>query len=153
MFGWTVHVHGAALGHLVEPPALDVAVQVALKSGGTTEYDPAKPWDFLWKLAGDKTDGQESRWWYREFERKIPIIKERGVINFVEGDARIANSIATRESTDFIQHCYNCWLSVAAVGKVHQATFPNESLQSMNHSGGPCQAHCIHKTSCRGKHE
>ena len=57
---------------------------------GTTGYDPAKPWDFLWKLAADNNESQKSRWWYREFERKTPIVLDKGIGRFIEGDARVA---------------------------------------------------------------
>ena len=44
---------------------------------GTTGYNPAKPWDYLWRLASDRNQTQESAWWYREFERKIPIVLKK----------------------------------------------------------------------------
>ena len=46
-------------------------------------------------MAADASDNQESRWWYREFERKIPILLEQGVGGFIGGDARkLVNSYA-----------------------------------------------------------
>ena len=45
----------------------------AILRGCTTDYDPAKPWDCLWRMAVDINDSQESRWWYRNFERRIPM--------------------------------------------------------------------------------
>jgi len=67
-------------------------LEAALARQSTTEYDPAKPWDHIWRMAADASDNQESRWWYREFERKIPILLEQGVGVFIGGDARVASS-------------------------------------------------------------
>ncbi|MCH1521551.1 MAG: hypothetical protein L7T80_01840 [Arenicellales bacterium] len=60
---------------------------------GTTGYNPAKPWDYLWRLAADRNQTQESAWWYREFERKIPIVLKKGVEQFIEGDAKVAATL------------------------------------------------------------
>ena len=65
----------------------------AMQRGSTTEYDSDKPWDFLWKLAASRDESQESRWWYREFERKCTpatAVTSR----LIDGDARIATSPA-----------------------------------------------------------
>jgi hypothetical protein len=68
-------------------------MDLALALNQTTEYNPAKPWDFLWKMAVDINDSQESRWWYRNFERRIPMFLEQGAGGFIDGDARVAASL------------------------------------------------------------
>ena len=69
-----------------ESDRLDAAIAL----NGSTEYNPDKPWDYLWKIAVNTDDSQESRWWYREFERRIPMLIEQGMANFIDGDARVS---------------------------------------------------------------
>ena len=67
-------------------------LEAALMKDSTTDYNPLKPWGFLWRLAVDTNDTQESRWWYREFERKIPMLLDQGMAKFIGGDARISST-------------------------------------------------------------
>jgi hypothetical protein len=63
------------------------------RHNSTTDYNPEKPWGYLWKISVCTDDCQETRWWYREFERKIPMLLEQGVGNFIEGDARVSATL------------------------------------------------------------
>ena len=74
-------------------------LDAALLLHGNTEYNPDKPWDYLWRIAVDTADSQESRWLYREFERKIPMLLEQGMGNFIDGDARISASASGHFAT------------------------------------------------------
>jgi len=67
-------------------------LEAALLKDTTTDYSPDKPWDHLWHMATDTSDSQESRWWYREFERKIPMLLDQGMVKFIGGDARISST-------------------------------------------------------------
>jgi uncharacterized membrane protein YgcG len=67
-------------------------LEAAMKLGSTTEYDADKPWDYLWKLASDRNEGRETRWWYCEFERKCTV-PDANTNKLIEGDAKVAPTI------------------------------------------------------------
>ena len=68
-------------------------LEIAMKNGTTTEYNADKPWGYLWKLAADRDESQEPRWWYREFERKCTP-DTQVTTKLIDGDARVAASPA-----------------------------------------------------------
>jgi hypothetical protein len=67
-------------------------LDAALLKNSITDFVPSKPWDYLWRIAVDTADSQESRWWYKEFERKIPMLMTHGMGRFIGGDARVASA-------------------------------------------------------------
>jgi len=63
-------------------------LDAAIIKGTSTDFDTNKPWDHLWHIASS-----ESTWWYREFERKIPMLLDQGMGRFIGGDARVSSNV------------------------------------------------------------
>ena len=64
-------------------------LNLAIQAGGTTAFDPKKPWDHIYAIAPERT-----RYWHKEVE--VPSLKVMlrpgSISDHVESDARVAAS-------------------------------------------------------------